>query len=101
MTWTPEQLLARAAFIDKQAELWKGLPGYLDTLRMEAWALRRAAAQPAMICGCCGDVWQDGMSCGQKENGWPFQTCYPAAAPSVAAPPMSAAQFEDNLKRCT
>lgn len=31
-----------------------------------------------MICGCCGQPWADGMSCGQKDNGWPFQTCYPA-----------------------
>jgi hypothetical protein len=44
MTWTPEQLLARAAFIDKQVETWKGNAGYADTLRMEAWALRQAAA---------------------------------------------------------
>jgi hypothetical protein len=100
MTWTPEQLLARADLLDRVSEGSKNAE-YLDTLRMEAWALRRAAAQLAMICGCCGDVWQDGMSCGQKDNGWPFQTCYPAAAPVADAPPMSAAQFEDNLKRST
>lgn len=29
------------------------------------------------VCGACGDVWQDGMSCGQKDNGHPFPTCYP------------------------
>jgi hypothetical protein len=28
------------------------------------------------ICGACGKVWT-GEPCGQAENGWPFQTCYP------------------------
>jgi hypothetical protein len=39
-----EQFLDRAEFIDKQVETWKGSAGYADTLRMEAWSLRTAAA---------------------------------------------------------
>lgn len=46
LTYSAEQLLGRAAFIDKQIETWKGNPGYIDTLRMEAYALRRAAQTP-------------------------------------------------------
>ncbi|WP_454629709.1 hypothetical protein [Bradyrhizobium cenepequi] len=42
--FTPEQLLQRAASIDKQIEKWAGNPGYAETLRMEAWSLRTAAA---------------------------------------------------------
>ncbi len=30
-----------------------------------------------IICGCCGKYW-DGEPCGQKDNGWPFPTCYPS-----------------------
>ncbi len=30
-----------------------------------------------MVCGACGDVWQNDMSCGQKDNGHSFPTCYP------------------------
>lgn len=41
--FTTEQLLARATLIDRQIETWKGNPGYAETLRMEAWALRAAA----------------------------------------------------------
>jgi hypothetical protein len=37
------QLLARAEFNERQADLWKGNSGYAETLRMEAWALRTAA----------------------------------------------------------
>jgi hypothetical protein len=43
MTYTSEQLLARASFIDKQIATWKGNAEYANTLRMEAWALRTAA----------------------------------------------------------
>jgi hypothetical protein len=39
----PDKMLARAAFIDKQVETWKGNPDYADTLRMEAFALRFTA----------------------------------------------------------
>lgn len=42
--YTPEQLVARAEFIEQQMATWKGNPDYADTLRMEAWALRTAAA---------------------------------------------------------
>lgn len=41
--FTVEQLLARADFIDRQIEKWKGNAGYAETLRMEAYALRTAA----------------------------------------------------------
>lgn len=30
----------------------------------------------AQVCGACGEPWRDGLSCGQKDNGWPFATCY-------------------------
>ena len=49
LTYSAEQLLGRAAFIDKQIETWKGNPGYIDTLRMEAYALRRAAQTPGAV----------------------------------------------------
>ncbi|MCP1852893.1 MULTISPECIES: hypothetical protein [unclassified Bradyrhizobium] len=42
--FTQEQLLARAETMERQVERWKGNPGYADTLRMDAWALRTAAA---------------------------------------------------------
>ncbi|TAI67637.1 hypothetical protein [Bradyrhizobium sp. Leo170] len=42
--YTPKRLLERAASIDKQVEKWSGNAGYADTFRMEAWALRMAAA---------------------------------------------------------
>lgn len=42
---------------------------------------------PSQVCGCCGDQWRDGMSCGQKDNGWPFETCYPTAyLPATTSP---------------
>jgi hypothetical protein len=41
--FTNEQLMARAAFIDRQIEKWKGNPEYANNLRMEAYALRTAA----------------------------------------------------------
>lgn len=42
--YTQEQLLARAETAERQADRWKGNPGYAETLRMDAWALRTAAA---------------------------------------------------------
>ncbi|UFX42165.1 hypothetical protein HAP47_0023175 [Bradyrhizobium sp. 41S5] len=42
--YSQEHLLARAETMDRHAERWKGNPGYADTLRMDAWALRTAAA---------------------------------------------------------
>lgn len=33
-----------------------------------------------IICGCCGEPWAEGKTCGQKNNGWPFPTCYPVKA---------------------
>ncbi|CAN7382885.1 hypothetical protein LJR220_003405 [Bradyrhizobium sp. LjRoot220] len=44
MSYSPERLLARAGFFDKLLGLWRGNPEYAETLRMEAWALRTAAA---------------------------------------------------------
>jgi hypothetical protein len=41
--FTAEQLLARADHLDRQVEKWRLNPGYADTIRMEAWALRVAA----------------------------------------------------------
>lgn len=35
---------------------------------------------PLLICGACGQLWRDGLTCGQAKNGWPFPTCYPAQA---------------------
>lgn len=40
--YSQEQLLARAETME--AERWKGNHGYAETLRMDAWALRTAAA---------------------------------------------------------
>lgn len=37
-----------------------------------------ARQQRRTICGACGQPWQEGMACGQKFNGHPFLTCYPA-----------------------
>lgn len=51
--FTSEQLLARAAHIDRQIQTWKGRPEYADTLRMEAWALRFAAVAPAAMIEAC------------------------------------------------
>lgn len=34
-----------------------------------------ALLQSNQICGACGQPWT-GESCGQKDNGWPFPTCY-------------------------
>lgn len=42
--FTPERMLARADTIERIAERWTGNPGYAETLRMEVWALRTAAA---------------------------------------------------------
>ena len=28
------------------------------------------------VCGACGQTWT-GEACGQKNNEWPFPTCYP------------------------
>lgn len=39
-----ERLIARAETIERIAERWKGHPGYVETLQMEVWALRTAAA---------------------------------------------------------
>lgn len=58
------------------------------------WLVERAFAQAEMICGACGEPWADGKSCGQKDNGHPFPTCYPLAAnhwtplPAPAARPV-------------
>lgn len=41
--FTTDRLLARAEFNERYAERWRGNPGYAETLRMEAWALRIAA----------------------------------------------------------
>lgn len=45
--FTRDRLLARAAFIDRPIEAWKGYREYADTLRMEAGALRFMAAAMA------------------------------------------------------
>lgn len=45
-----------------------------DTYADEIVRLHNASL--GVICGCCGQPWQEGMSCGQKDNGWPFETCY-------------------------
>ncbi|WP_050400466.1 hypothetical protein [Bradyrhizobium embrapense] len=42
--YSQEQLLARAETTERIAERWKANPGYAETLRMEVWALRTAAA---------------------------------------------------------
>jgi hypothetical protein len=42
--YKPEMILARVAVIEKVLESWKGVPGYAETIRMEIWALRLAAA---------------------------------------------------------
>lgn len=43
MSWTREQFLDRAAFIEVQIAKWRGTPAYADTLRMELFALKLAA----------------------------------------------------------
>lgn len=35
----------------------------------------------ATVCGACGEPWTEGKTCGQKDNGHPFATCYPASEP--------------------
>jgi hypothetical protein len=57
------------------------LSEHIDRLLAAAPASPPAIAE--MICGACGQPWRDGLSCGQKDNGHPFPTCYP----SVASPP--------------
>lgn len=42
--------------------------------------LRAEMAQTqTQICGACGQPWT-GEGCGQKDNGHPFQTCYPVVS---------------------
>jgi hypothetical protein len=45
-------------------------------------------APPQQMCGACGQPWT-GEPCGQKDNGWPFQTCTPVPEhpPSSEADP--------------
>lgn len=38
--------------------------------------LRRVSKAGPLVCGACGQPWT-GEKCGQAENGWPFQTCFP------------------------
>jgi hypothetical protein len=49
MKWTQQQFLARAAFIKKQIEKWKGIPAYKDTLEMELFALQLAAEMAPLV----------------------------------------------------
>lgn len=37
---------------------------------------RVAELEAAQVCGACGQPW-NGRGCAQKDNGHPFQTCYP------------------------
>jgi hypothetical protein len=41
--WSRERFLERLAFVEDQIKRWKGVDGYIDTLRMGAFALRLAA----------------------------------------------------------
>lgn len=45
--YTFEELVARAAFAERQADRWNGHAGYARTLRMEAAALRFFAQHTA------------------------------------------------------
>ncbi len=45
--FTEENFLKRAAFIEAQIKTWKGHEGYIDTLTLEATALRYAAGELA------------------------------------------------------
>jgi hypothetical protein len=58
--WSRERFLERVAFIEKQIETWRGNPGHVDTLRMEAFALRLAAGRT--VAGRCYDMGEVMMS---------------------------------------
>jgi hypothetical protein len=55
------------------------------------WELQddaRSSAVSAQVCGACGHTWT-GEKCGQANNGWPHEVCYPVAATEPqTAPPM-------------
>jgi hypothetical protein len=57
----------------------------LKQLRAQVEGLKaKLAGTFTQVCGTCGHPW-DGNGCAQKDNGHPFQTCYPIAVP-VEAP---------------
>jgi hypothetical protein len=63
-----------------------------ETIRTAAHHLLAFIGDPAAgareVCGACGEPWTEGKTCGQKDNGWPFQVCYPmvfAVAPDEQA----------------
>jgi hypothetical protein len=42
-------------------------------------SFERPAAPAAQVCGACGQVWT-GEKCGQADNGWQHEVCYPVPA---------------------
>lgn len=48
------------------------------------------------VCGACGEPWVDGKSCGQKDNGHAFQTCYP-----FTQEPAATASFDATAREST
>ena len=55
-------------------------PGDEETIRTAAHHLLAFIGDQAggrEVCGACGEPWTVGKTCGQKDNGWPFQVCYP------------------------
>ena len=67
--FTSEALIARAAFLEKQIETWKGNPEYANTLRMEAWALRFAAVAPAAMKEACDLLAERKYGCSARSPG--------------------------------
>lgn len=69
--------------IDIRRDHDEGQPPHWDSASFPNDVAKALVAQrgtsSVMICGACGDIWQDGMSCGQKDNGHPYPTCYPVA----------------------
>lgn len=43
-----------------------------------------ASGEDVQVCGACGQPWT-GEPCGQKDNGHPFPTCYPAEDTRIAS----------------
>ena len=76
--------LASITAVLHQADYWEG-EAKRYAANADFWRERSEAALTAQggeqtICGACGTPWKEGMICGQKDNGHPFLTCYPAQA---------------------
>lgn len=67
-------LIAMAAGIDLDAAVQNK---FNATSEKNGLVTRLAAGR--LFCGACGGIWQEGMSCAQKDNGHDFRTCYAVA----------------------